>query len=46
MFTTNLHYQRQIAADRQEQLRRQAGGGRLRRESRGKLRRARPRPSG
>jgi hypothetical protein len=31
---TNIHVQRQIVADRHEQLRRQAGAGRLRRDDR------------
>jgi hypothetical protein len=44
MFTSNLLYQRQIAADRQEILRRQAGASRLRRETFRPRQRARSSP--
>jgi hypothetical protein len=36
MFTSNVQFLRQYANDRQEQLRRQAGATRLRRESSGR----------
>jgi hypothetical protein len=44
MMSSNLLYQRQIASDRQQILRRQAGASRLRREIRHSRQRARSSP--
>jgi hypothetical protein len=46
MYSLHLLYQRQIAADRQELLRRQAGASRLRRELIRERQRARSSPPG